>query len=60
MLRGRKIVLVFIHNRVFCTDAIFIRTENAVGARSAQGRSPHATLFDMPYIVSRSENATPA
>jgi len=26
----------FIHNRIFCTDAFFIRTENAVGARSAQ------------------------
>jgi hypothetical protein len=29
-------VPAFIHNRVFCTDALFIRTENAVGARSAQ------------------------
>jgi hypothetical protein len=24
------------HNRVFCTDALFIRSENTVGARSAQ------------------------
>jgi hypothetical protein len=29
-------VVAFIHNRVFCTDALFIRTENTVGARSAQ------------------------
>ncbi|MFA5914325.1 MAG: hypothetical protein WC830_12280 [Burkholderiales bacterium] len=29
-------VLVFNHNRVFCTDTLFIRTKNAVGARSAQ------------------------
>jgi len=26
----------FIHNRVFCADVLFIRTENTVGARSAQ------------------------
>ncbi|MHB8667853.1 MAG: hypothetical protein ACYC7B_10120 [Burkholderiales bacterium] len=29
-------VAAFIHNRVFCADALFIRTENTVGARSAQ------------------------
>ena len=29
-------LLGFIHNRVFRTDALFIRTENTVGARSAQ------------------------
>jgi len=29
-------VVAFIHNRVFRTDAFFIRTENPVGARSAQ------------------------
>jgi hypothetical protein len=29
-------VVAFIHNRVFRTDALFIRAENAVGARSAQ------------------------
>jgi len=28
--------VVFVHNRVFCADALFIRTENTVGARSAQ------------------------
>ena len=28
-------VVVFIDNRVFCADALFIRTENTVGARSA-------------------------
>jgi len=27
------------HNRIFCTDALFIRTKNTVGARSAQIRS---------------------
>jgi hypothetical protein len=26
----------FIPNRVFCTDALYIRTKNRVGARSAQ------------------------
>jgi len=26
----------FVHNRVFGTDALFIRTKNTVGARSAQ------------------------
>jgi hypothetical protein len=51
MLRGRKtvraqstilykkqtqVVVDFIHNRVFGTDALFIRTKNRVGARSAQ------------------------
>jgi hypothetical protein len=25
------------HNRAFCTDVLFIRTESTVGARSAQG-----------------------
>jgi hypothetical protein len=28
--------VAFIPNRVFCADALFIRTENTVGARSAQ------------------------
>jgi hypothetical protein len=28
--------VAFIHNRVFCTDALLSRTENTVGARSAQ------------------------
>jgi hypothetical protein len=51
MLRGRETVraqsailykdnpqalVAFIHNRVFRTDVLFIRTENTVGARSAQ------------------------
>jgi hypothetical protein len=29
-------VIAFIHNPVFYTDALFIRIENRVGARSAQ------------------------
>jgi len=32
-------VFAFINNRVFHTDALFIRMENTVGARSAQIRS---------------------
>jgi len=35
-LKPTQTVLAFIHNRVFCTDVLFIRTENTVGARSAQ------------------------
>jgi hypothetical protein len=31
--------LVFIQNRVFCADALFIRAENTVAARSAQIRA---------------------
>ena len=31
-----RAALVFIHNRVFCTDAFLTRTKNTVGARSAQ------------------------
>jgi hypothetical protein len=51
MLRGRKAVraqstisykskalVAFIHNRVFGTDALFIRTKNRVGARSGNAR----------------------
>jgi len=38
------------HNRVFCADALFIRAENTVGARSAQIRSWHATTSKTPYI----------
>jgi len=30
-------VFVANNNRVFCADALFIRAENTVGARSAQG-----------------------
>jgi hypothetical protein len=40
-----RAVLAFNNNRVFCTDALLIRTENAVGARSAQIPSSHATAF---------------
>jgi len=29
-------IFVSIHNRVFCADVLFIRTENVVGAQSAQ------------------------
>jgi hypothetical protein len=32
-IKANLSALVFIHNRVFCADALFIRTENAVGAR---------------------------
>jgi hypothetical protein len=31
-----KLASFFIHNRVFGTDALFIRTKSTVGARSAQ------------------------
>jgi len=41
-------VLVLIHNRVFCTDALFIRAKDTVGARSAQFRSWRATELEMP------------
>jgi hypothetical protein len=45
-------VVAFIHNHVFGTDALFIRTKNMVGARSAQWfllarsgiRAPHLEL----------------
>jgi hypothetical protein len=36
LLRTCRRSRAFIHNRVFCADALFIRAENAVGARSAQ------------------------
>src|SRR5450759_5506556 len=39
------------HNRVFCADVLFIRTENTVGARSAQVRSSHAAIFETPYMA---------
>jgi len=32
----RQTTFAFIHNRVFGTDALFIRTKSTVGARSAQ------------------------
>jgi uncharacterized membrane protein len=44
-------VVAFIHNRVFRTDALFIRAENTVGARSAQVRRSHATAFHATYII---------
>jgi hypothetical protein len=31
-----RAIVVFINNRVFRADVLFIRTENTVGARSAQ------------------------
>ncbi|MBI5909962.1 MAG: hypothetical protein HY848_08425 [Betaproteobacteria bacterium] len=33
LLENHHAVFVVIRNRVFCTDALFIRTENTVGAR---------------------------
>jgi hypothetical protein len=36
-------------NRVFRADALFIRSENTVGARSAQFGAMHATMLDTPY-----------
>ena len=39
----------FIHTRVSYTDALFIRIENTVGARSAQIRSSRATAFTTLY-----------
>jgi hypothetical protein len=38
-------VVAFIHNRVFGTDALFIRTKNMVGARSAQVRPSQAAAI---------------
>src|ERR1700690_2290979 len=43
-------ILVVNQNRVFCTDALFIRTENAVGARSAQGASSHVAMFEQDAV----------
>jgi len=37
------------NNRVFCTDALFIRTESAVGARSAQW--PRVDIDRRPGIL---------
>jgi hypothetical protein len=39
-------------NRVLCTDVPFIRTQNTVGARSAQVRSWHAWTPKQPVKVS--------
>jgi hypothetical protein len=33
LVQNRRMVLGVNHNRVFCTDVLFIRTENTVGAR---------------------------
>jgi len=41
-----RTVLVFNNNRDFCADTLFIRTENTVGARSAQIHSSHAKVFE--------------
>jgi hypothetical protein len=38
MLYNPRAVFGVNHNRVFCADALFIRAENTVGARSAQWR----------------------
>jgi hypothetical protein len=43
-IKATRVILGFIHNRVFCADAFFIRAENAVGARSAQVLS-YSTAF---------------
>jgi hypothetical protein len=42
------------HNRVFCTDALFIRTENTVGARRAQVCSSYASIIKTPHMISMS------
>jgi hypothetical protein len=42
-IKQSQAVFAFINNRVFYTDALFIRIENTVGARSAQIHSSHAT-----------------
>jgi hypothetical protein len=44
-------VVAFIHNRVFRTDAPFIRTENTVGARSAQVRWWRVTVPKTSNLV---------
>jgi hypothetical protein len=44
--------VAFIHNRVFGTHVLFMRTENTVGARSAQFRRSHATVSETSQMVS--------
>jgi len=44
-MKPTQTVLAFIYNRVFCTDTLFIRTENTVGARSAQWS--HCAIDDL-------------
>jgi hypothetical protein len=43
--------VAFIHNRVFRADALFIRTENTVGARCAQVWCLCATVPKTPNLV---------
>jgi hypothetical protein len=45
-----KPVLFLIHNRVFCADALFIRAENTVGARSAQWSLLRCSSIKAPYL----------
>src|ERR1017187_3505173 len=47
ILRGLNAVLVLTVT-AFSVRMFLIRTENAVGARSAQVRSSHATVFETP------------
>jgi len=45
-----KPVLFFIHNRVFGTDTLFIRTKNTVGAQSAQWSLLAYRSIEMPHF----------
>jgi hypothetical protein len=55
------VVVGFQHNRVFRADTLFIHTENAVGARSAQWLiSDNAYLLSMDAKVSASLARTAA
>jgi len=65
MLRGREAVraqsailykdkpkpLLLLSITVFLVRMVFIRTKNTVGARSAQFRRWHATVFKTPYMA---------
>ena len=42
--------LFLIHNRVFCADALFIRAESTVGARSAQWSPLAYRGIEMPHF----------
>jgi hypothetical protein len=59
--RQTQAVFVFIRNRVFRADALFIRTENAVGAQSAQWLPPgnRQTLRDASNRGARSAQVFP-
>jgi hypothetical protein len=41
----------FVANRVFRADALFIRTKNTVGARSAQVRPWQVTIFKKAFPI---------